>query len=71
MKFQHVLALVCVGAAAVSAYGARRAAGDAPVSAEAAAYHGAAELYRGLALYFGKRALACEARYWEAVGNGR
>jgi hypothetical protein len=71
MKVNHVLALVCLGAAVASVYGARRAAtGGATVSAEAAAFHGAAELYRTLAMFFGKQALRAEARYWEAIKNG-
>jgi hypothetical protein len=69
MKFSHVLALVCLGAAVASTYSARRSAGG-PVTAEAAAFHGAAELYRSLALFFGKQALRAEASYWKAVGNG-
>lgn len=70
MKVQHVLAVVFLGAAVASAVGARRAAGAASVPAEAVAFHGAAELYRNLAVFFGKRALAAEARYWEVVRNG-
>lgn len=71
MKFSHVLAVVCLGAAVASAYGARRAAwAGATVPAEAVALHGAAELYRSLAVFFGKQALRAEANYWKAVGNG-
>lgn len=70
MKLQHLLAIACLGVAVASAYGARRAAGTASVPPEAVAFHGAAELYRNLALFFGKQALRAEARYWEAVGNG-
>lgn len=71
MKFHHVLAAACVTAALVSAYGARRAAGPGTqVPPAAVGYHGAMELYRNLALYFGKRALQAEARYWEAVKHG-
>lgn len=67
VKIGHMLLVVCAAAAVASAYGARRTAGTRTVSAEAVAFHGAAELYRNLALHFGKRALICEARYWEAV----
>lgn len=71
MKVNQVLAVVCLGAAVASMYGARRAATTgATVSAEAAAFHGAAELYRSLALFFGKQALRAEAQYWKAVNNG-
>lgn len=71
MKTYQVLAVVCGVAALATAYGARRAAGaNATVPAEAVAWHGATELYRNLALYFGKRALVCEARYWEVVKHG-
>lgn len=57
---------VCV-AAAVSA---RRKAPPGALPADAVAYHGAWQLYRNLAVYFGKRALVAEARYWEVVGHG-
>lgn len=68
MKAYHVLFVLCAGAAVATAYGARRAAtSGATVPPEAVAWHGAAELYRNLALHFGKRALICEARYWEVV----
>lgn len=67
MRMHHVLLAITAAAALASAVGARRAAGAATVSPEAVAFHGAAELYRNLAMFFGKRALACEARYWEAV----
>lgn len=68
MKVHHVLVVVFAGAALATAYGARRAAGaGAQVPAAAVGYHGAWELYRNLALYFGKRALVAEARYWEVV----
>lgn len=70
MKIQHVLAAVFLGAAVASVIGARRVAGASSVPAEAVAFHGAAELYRSLALFFGKRALAAESRYWEAVRHG-
>lgn len=71
MKFSHVLAIVTLGAAVVSAYGARRAApSGSVVPPEAAALHGAASLYRSLAVFFGNQALRVEARYWKAVGNG-
>lgn len=70
MKFSHVLTLVCLGAAIASTYGARRASGGGPVPAEAVALHGAAELYRNLAVFFGKQALRAEAHYWRVVGNG-
>lgn len=71
MKTYQVLAVVLGTAAVVTAYGARRAAGSgATVPAEAVAWHGAAELYRNLAVFFGQRALTCEARYWEVVKHG-
>lgn len=71
MRVHHVLLVVCAAAAVASAYGARRAAtSGAQVSPEAVAFHGAAELYRNLALFFGKQALRAEAHYWKAVGHG-
>lgn len=71
MKFKTVLALACLTAAAASVYGARRSAwAGAEVPPEAAAFHGAAELYRSLALFFGRQALRAEAHYWKAVGQG-
>ena len=71
MKFKHVLALACLTAAVASMYGARRALpAGAELSPEAAAFHGAAEFYRGLARFFGKQALRAETHYWKAVGNG-
>jgi hypothetical protein len=71
MKFSHVLALVCLGAAAASVYGARRSApSGSVVPADAAAFHGAAQVYRSLAVFFGNQALRAEAHYWKAVGNG-
>lgn len=70
IRVQDVLTIVFLGAAIASVAGARRAAAGATVSPEAVAFHGAAELYRNLAMFFGKRALAAEARYWEAVRHG-
>ncbi|WP_371591256.1 hypothetical protein [Streptomyces sp. NBC_00470] len=71
MKVHHVLAVVCLGACVASAVGARRAAGSgSEVPAAAVGYHGAMELYRNLAVFFGKRALEAEARYWEVVRHG-
>lgn len=70
MKFRHVLALAVITAAAASVYGARRAAPlHSGVPAEAAAFHGAAELYKRLALFFGHQALRAEQSYWKAVGK--
>lgn len=70
MKFHHVLALAVIAAAAASVYGARRAAPrHAGVPAEAVAFHGAAELYKRLGLFFGSQALRAEHSYWKAVGN--
>lgn len=71
LKIHHVLAVVCVGACVATAYGARRTAGPAAqVPPAAVGYHGAWELYRNLAVFFGKRALQAEARYWEVVRHG-
>jgi hypothetical protein len=58
-----VLALAV--ATAVSAH--RAAASGSTVTPEAVAYHGAMQLYRNLAVHFGKRALLAEAAYWKAV----
>jgi hypothetical protein len=70
MKFGQIVAVAVLAAAAASMYGARRAAtAGASVPAEAAAYHGAAELYRSLAVFFGKQALRAEAHYWKAVNR--
>lgn len=71
MKFSHVLVLVCLGAAAASLYGARKSApSGAGVPAEAAAFHGAAQVYRSLAVFFGNQALRAEKHYWKVIGNG-
>lgn len=35
--------------------------------ADAVAFHGAWQMYRRLALFFGERALAAETAYWNAV----
>jgi hypothetical protein len=70
VKIQHVLTIVFLGAAVASVAGARRAASGASVSPEAVAFHGATELYRTLAVFFGNQALRAEARYWEAVRHG-
>lgn len=71
MKAYHVALLMGALAAAVSAAGARRAAGGAAsVPPEAVGWHGAAELYGRLARWAGTRALQAEARYWEAVRHG-
>lgn len=71
MKIEHAVGIILAGAVVTLAVSARRAAGsgaDAP--AAAVGYHGAWQLYRNLAVYFGKRALVAEARYWEVVGHG-
>jgi hypothetical protein len=71
MKLRHLMLMVTAAAAVATAYGARRAAwSGAQVPPEAVALHGAAELYRSLAVYFGKQALRAEAHYWKVVGNG-
>lgn len=70
VKVTHVLMVITAAAAVASAIGARRAAAaGARVSPEAVAFHGAAELYRNLALWFGKQALRAEAAYWKEVGQ--
>lgn len=71
VRIHHVLAVVCLGACVATAVSAKRAAG-APggVPPAAVGYHGAWELYRTLAVFFGKRALASEARYWEVIRHG-
>jgi len=71
MKIPPLFLVAVAVTAAAAMVGARRSAGaGATVPPDAVAWHGASELYRNLALYFGKRALACEARYWEAVKHG-
>lgn len=71
MKGHHIVLVAVAGLAVAAVVGARRAApAAAQVPAEAAAFHGAWHLYRNLAIYFGKRALVAEARYWEVIGHG-
>lgn len=45
----------------------RTAAGVGFAGGDAAAYHGAWQLYRRLAELFGRAALRAEAAYWQAV----
>lgn len=67
----QVFALVCVGACVATAVSAkRRSATPGGVPAAAVGYHGAWELYRTLAVFFGKQALRAEASYWEVIRNG-
>jgi hypothetical protein len=63
--------LVAVGAVVAVAYAVTRPERDAGANVPpgAAGWHGAMELYRTLALWAGKRALAAEMHYWEAVGR--
>lgn len=71
LKPFHVVLVLATAAAAVTAYNARRAAAPgAVVPAEAVALHGAVEVYRSLALFFGRQALRAEASYWKAVNHG-
>jgi hypothetical protein len=68
VKFHQVLAVAVLAAAAASVYSARRAAtSGSTVPAEAVAYHGAAQLYRNLAVFFGRQAFRAEAQYWKAI----
>jgi len=60
-----VLVLVALATTAVSAQ--RAAAGVGVAQGEAAAYHGAWQVYRRIALWSGMRALRAEAAYWRAV----
>jgi opacity protein-like surface antigen len=57
-----VVALVVVAAAAA---GRRKA--DPEIPPEVAGWYGAMELYRALALWAGKRAMAAEVNYWKAA----
>ncbi|MFE0812662.1 hypothetical protein ACFW34_35095 [Streptomyces sp. NPDC058848] len=71
MRPFHIVLVLSTAAAAVTAYGARRAAtAGAHVPPEAVALHGAAQFYRSLAEYFGRQALRAEASYWKVVGHG-
>lgn len=60
-------AIALVAAATISAR--KRAPLAASVPADAVAYHGAWQLYRTLAVFFGKKALVAEAHYWEVVNH--
>lgn len=60
------LLLLAVGTA-VSAQRAAKGVGRA--NPEAVAYHGAMQLYRTLAVHFGKRAMLAEQAYWKAVAQ--
>lgn len=63
-------AVVAVAALAVVAYSAlsgRREQEASAVPPEAVGWYGAMELYRNLALWAGKRAMAAELNYWKAV----
>lgn len=71
---RHTGALVVAGVAlAVVAYsalsGRREQEASAPRS-EVVGWYGAMELYRNVALWAGKRAMAAELNYWKAVRNG-
>lgn len=72
VRVHHVLAVACLGVCVLTAVSAKRASGvpGAGMPPAAVGYHGAMELYRNLALFFGKRALANEARYWEVIRHG-
>lgn len=69
---KHVFAVLALAMVAATVSSARRAARDVPgaVPADAVAYHGAMELYRTLAVYFGKKAMAAELRYREVIDHG-
>lgn len=57
--------VVVTVAAGISAQRAARGVGEA--TPDAVAWHGAMNLYRNLAVFFGKQALRAEAAYWKAV----
>jgi hypothetical protein len=56
------VALVVVAAAAVT-----RRDQDPDVPPDALGWHGAMELYRSLAMWAGKKAMAAEINYWKAA----
>jgi hypothetical protein len=68
MTRDEKLSIALVGFTLCAAVSAQRAAkGVGTARPEAAAFYGAMQLYRNLAIYFGKRALLAEAAYWRAV----
>ena len=64
--------LVLLGVAALGAavYASTRTEDESAVNVPAtvAGWHGAMEFYRRIALWAGRRAMAAENKYWEAVG---
>lgn len=62
-----VTAGILVLAIATALSARKAAAGVGTASPDAIAYHGAMQLYRNLAVFFGKRALLAEIAYWKAV----
>lgn len=63
------LVLVGVVALGVAVYAGTRTDDENAASiAPAAGWHGAMEFYRRIALWAGRRAMAAENKYWEAVG---
>lgn len=68
MKPWALIAAGFIAAAVASAVSAQLAApAGAAVPGDAVAYHSAMQAYGRLARWAGRRALECEARYWEAV----
>lgn len=59
--------VVTLAVLAVAVSAQRSAAGVGTASSDAVAHHGAWQMYRRLALYFGRQALRAEANYWQAV----
>ena len=70
MKRDEFASYVFAGLSLYLGFKAVRAVkGDAKSSTEAEAYHGAMQLYRTLATFFGKKAMLAEAAYWKAIGQ--
>lgn len=62
-----IVALAALVVTAAAARGVQEDSGQELVPGDAAAYYGAWALYRNLAVWFGKRAMAAELRYREAI----
>lgn len=68
-KRQISLGAVVLLAMVTAASAQRAAAGVGTATPDAVAYHGAWQLYRRLAVFFGTRALLAEHAYWRAVAQ--
>lgn len=61
--------VLAVAALVAAAYAATRSEQDSAVNIppRAVGWHGAMDLYRRIAVWAGRRAMAAENKYWEAV----